>query len=333
MAAWASRFGIRVFELRATEGPTHRVPLDLVRPFGEGSAAVLEQLERLGQRLCERTEPLSTIPRLHDPEWVEPSDPGERDTQIYFEECARLPDGSLFVALEHGYLGEYAAARGRAGRSVDISDLSPVRTYRALFVAPTAGTEGRLVVETIGGRCPVTGLVNWLGWAGRENATGTGDRWLRVKAYQIADREHLRKMIANAAKVETELVERQPGKPGSRRPVKSRLIQDTSQQRASLLESAMSILNNEKDADFVTKVTRISGYDPAKLEEAGLHLDDASIVIHDAAGGTPKKINPELIREKFTYPLPAVRLEKDAWVQAAVDRLRGTLIEGTDIQL
>jgi hypothetical protein len=322
-------YGIRVFDLRVTEGPTGRTPLDFAAPFGQGSMKVIDHLAEIGKELV-GPRAYTSVPALHDPTWTAPDAPSQRDPQLYFTNTSVTANGALLVQYKHGYFGEYEEARGATG-VLDLSGHSPVRDYRALIVPPTVGHEGRLVVEAIGRRCPVTPLIGWLGWQSRELATATGSRWIRLKATQMADREHLKRMVRNASRVTTELIEMKPDRPGERRGAKARLVVDATYRKDGLAATALDLLDGGDDGEFVVKVAQISGYDPEELDRAGLRIDDAMILVQESRDSETKRISPETIREKFTYPVSSVPISNDEWIQAAVSRLRGTLVQGTEI--
>lgn len=277
---------------------------------------------------------LTGVPDVLRPhEWQQPDDPQPQDPQIKFENVEFTPQGHLLVEFRHGVFSQFESALG-VNDEVDLRNRAPVRKYRALLLMPQHGTQGRLVVETISGRCPVTMFLRWLAMAEYQAAPRA---WVRLKSEQIGDRRRVRDMIREAEHVSAELSQVRPSMPGQKR-VRRRLVTEVDSHlgRTNLIEEALSWIDIDEDRhpeDYVLRIESIAGFDPEQLDEVGLRFNDATIVVVDA-DKKEKRINPESVRDKFTYPVSRdLQADNTTWVARARTVLSGTLLEGTDIQV
>lgn len=277
---------------------------------------------------------LTGVPELNRAhEWVVPDPPGRQEPQIQFTDARSTAEGHLFMRLRHGLYGDYDIAIGDGGE-IDLRNSAAVREYRALMLTPANGEQGRLVVEAIDRRCPVTMLVRWLGYA---DFQADQNRWVQLKVKQVADRDRVRAMIKNAQEVTAELTQVQAGAPGGRR-VDRRLTTSVTSElaRDKAISEALSWLTpdeNRNARDYVLRIETIAGFKPDELDEVGLHFNSGALVVTDEEK-KEKRLDPESIRDKFTYEMSKnLPLEDEAWIRKVRDLLRGTLSEGTDIQI
>ncbi|MGN7703645.1 hypothetical protein [Cellulosimicrobium sp. 22601] len=326
-------YGVRVFELSVMRGGRAGIALPVEDPLGDG----VSQYERIVNALTVLSQPsprtLTTVPSLRDiARWEPPTTVAQRDPRIWIESFETTLDGHVLVRLKHGLHGEYPEARGE-DVAVDLSDKAPNRDFRALFLLPASGTEARLVVEAINRRCPVTMLLHWLAKADFERSPGA---WTSMRAYQLSDRDKLKKMIRDSEKFEVRLKESRPATPGRRRGTRKTLSVEVESelQRHSLIAAVSDLIEHGADHEYVEKVERIAGLDPAELDQARLEFDGASVVVTDPETGRPKTIDPDRIREWFTYEIaPSPPTDDSDWIGLVRDLLGETLLEGTDIQV
>lgn len=276
-------------------------------------------------------------PNTGTPSTWQPQDPDSSFSELHsqikiFEVTELLSERRLLVKLKYGFLGEFSTAVG--DDEVPLEKHAASREFRALFLFPSKGTHGRLVVETHGQRCPVSMLVRWLSWEGYSASEEPKKEWMHLKALQIGDSDRITEMIKQADNVEIELTEKHPTKPGELVAKRRRLTESvtTSQQRSKLAALAVSMIGEHFDSQgYVSKIEQIAGYDPEELDEAGLHFDKGGIRVTDH-NGESRLLTPDKIRDKFTYDQKDLPIaDDDAWVEAAVKRVKGTLSAGTDI--
>lgn len=332
--------GMRVFELTASKGAT-RPPLaaPLEDPLGTGRSA-REHIEAAVAVLAtppdasapDRRVTRTTAPNLRSmADWLPPTHPSKGAPQIWVSGARLVGSDQLLVTLKHGYYGEYDEAMGSDG-SIDLSDHAPARTYRALFLFPSNGTDGRVVIDAIKRRCPITMLTHWISWA--THAADSGN-WLALKTVLLGDREHLKSFVRNSSKLTIELKETRPASPGRRRGTRTKLTMEVDSQlaRAGVVDMLTEFIDGGEDAEYVERLEAYAGFDPSQLDDANLHFDDASVHVTGPDDET-KRINLARLSDWFTYDV-AVKAgcSDDDWVDAARLLLTGALSEGTDIQV
>ena len=332
--------GVRVFELTATSGVISGAALPVEDPVGNG-VSLRERIVAAAERLAVPTpaggpgsrRTLTSVPAMGSmAKWEPPIVASDRDPQIWILATKTVANGHLLVTFKHGVYGEYDEAMGEEG-AIDLRKKAPSRTYRALIMLPLFGTRGRLVVDAIGPRCPSTMLVHWLT---KSDCESYPESWLRLNATLTADRDKLKRLIADSGKLEIELRETRPSMPGRRkgRAKTLKIEVDSELSHESVVSALYDVLNGGRDDEFVERLERIAGLNPEELDSARLQFDGASVVVTDPTTNQPRVVNPERVRDWFTYPNHATLGEDDStWVDEVRKIVQGTLSEGTDIQV
>ncbi len=141
-------------------------------------------------------------------------------------------------------------------------------------------------------------------------------------------------MARNADAISAKLTRRQPGTPGDGGGEIVTLTHKTRDEikKQGMIGEAIAWLRGNKDEGVIHRVEQIAGYDPEKLDHAGLRFDRAVLEIEK--DGVTKTINSNTIAAKFTYPASYdLQLDDDTWLLRVREVLEGPLSEGTDIVL
>ncbi|WP_161965021.1 hypothetical protein [Ornithinimicrobium cerasi] len=242
-------------------------------------------------------------------------------------------DRKVSIVLDYGFIGEFPRAVGDS--EIDLKGSAPSGRFRALLLMPADGTKARAVVETHGTRCPVNILMKWLSWTMYEEATAPSkpNDWINLKAYQLGDAQRLSELISKADKVEIELTEHHPTKPGARVPVLRKMTQNvtTNAVKTRLGKMASKFLEDNYDRQgYVAKLTKIAGLDVDQLADAGAHFDAGGIRVTEKNGDS-RLLTPDNARDVFTYDRTDLQRSDEDWLKTALNRLKGHLSEGTDI--
>lgn len=332
-------YGFKLFEVYSTQGPTRTTRQDLGTGVCQHTSA-WEWVQRQAQTLEGLARPVTGLPNLNHPgDWTEPA-PARRDPRIKFEshETARHPQ-HVFLKVKYGFHNEFDLAIGNtAADDVDLTDRSPVGTFRALYLFPDEGPYGRLAVETAGSRCPVNLLTAWLGQAAYEDAGTTGD-WSRLRLHPLIDGERLQEMATSAESFETIFTESDPSSANrnSSTYVLTHKVKTVAKRKEVAKElgrwlKAHFVDGTDTTDGHVARLQEIVGLDLADLNRGGLHFDDAKIKIVE--NGQTKTLTPATLNKTFTYQVSEdLPVPDSAWRDAVYARLSGTLSDGTDIQL
>jgi hypothetical protein len=309
------RYGFRVFEVTLREGNRGRTPLLWQEPIPdeEHHRDRLEELTRahlLGRTVfCQ-----PNLDRMgQDPDDAQHGDPLMRVVTV------NRGSGRLSVSARYGYKGEFDAGVREDGSEIDLHDMAAASTFRAELFVPEDGLTALLAVETISNRCPVSMLTRWWGRLSYENG-----EFIKVVANQTVDGDRMREILRQSERVEIELSSRGRERDGNRRAKSTKLIHEVTDQDAkgSLFSLAGDLASENRGFDVHT-VEAIAGFEPEKLDEAGLRFENVALVVSDNNGKNRKVLRPERIRAMFTYPLShEFQASDQAWDHAVTDKIR-----------
>jgi len=317
-----------VFDLKLTRGPRARTPLCVEDPCGDGVPFV-DRLDAAVEELIRR-KVVTSIPKLDKPEqWEPPAAPEKGIPQIQVLKNEPWGEGHRLVRFLYGHFGQFETAIGE--KNVDLKRHAATAEFRALVLLPKEGKSARLVVETIDRACPVTILMHWLTRVDYELHRDAAH--VRTRFPQMADRARVRAMADDAQKITATLKESRPGAPGSGDASTVTLTQTiTSQEKKeAFVAEVAGWFDTTPDAKYVQRIEKIAGYKPEDLDRAGLRFNQGAVTITDSQG-IERKIDPERIREKFTYRVSQnFQADDPTWLGRVKTTLVGSLLEGTDI--
>jgi hypothetical protein len=230
---------------------------------------------------------------------------GSQGDHITFTVRHGRPSGHE-LALSHPNAGE--------AKEVDIKGLAPVRSYRAVLIAPEHGTVGVLAVESIAGACPATPIVKWLSKWSQDRADwelGTNEKtipWYKLKARPLGDVEQLQRFLDHASASEIVLTKHAPSQ-DRKRGAQELLVKTAALTNSMQLGSREVVkywsdmaLTGESSDDLsggsdIKKLASLVGPEIGEID-----FDEAKIVMRDEGGNT-KSISPSNLNDVFTYKL------------------------------
>ena len=247
---------------------------------------------------------------------------------VYGESAFRIENTArngwaITGSLYSGLFGEHEFALGLPGEAedTDLENRAPVRKFRFVFVFPEEGEKGVLAIETIGRSCPADLLTTWLTKKSQIEATQRQEEqdrsdpapnWWKLVADQMADEEHLNRMIDAGRFQRIDLVKHDilP----DRRRNKEILRLTAPNIEGSLATSVAGVVRDwwgrtrglERRQDVVTTDDHEGAQQLAAIignGVEGLDFDDGWVVLAEEDGGRPKRISPSRMSEVFIYPL------------------------------
>lgn len=345
-------FGARIYDLQVRQGAGGRKPLDLVDPLSDGVTArehIVKAAGRLGARGAIPRVPNTSMPAAFDPTvppykqdplttFLLPAGAVDPEAMPGAEPWAfdSAGDEHAFLKVEYGYVGAYENARDTA-TTIPIQARAATSVFRALFLLPTAGTHGRLCVETNGRVSPLVPILGLLAWQDYGAAVaglpqGQSEPWVRYLVEQMADLARLRRLAQEMEQVEVELSRKQPKRAGGSvgRSITLTVTLSEQQRRKEAMTKLLGWVDGGEPGEYVHVLEKIAGYNPDELEAAGLTFNAGTLEVTDKHGQR-KKLDPENIRARFTYPLSEIQLDDTAWLDRVKAIVTGDLLAGSEV--